>query len=70
HAETCLYTCTPDLNFVLGRHPEFPQVALAAGFSGHGFKFCSIIGEVMADLAEHGRTAHDLSLFALDRFCR
>jgi sarcosine oxidase len=51
HAETCLYTMTPDENFVIDAHPEFPQVTLAAGFSGHGFKFASVLGEALADLA-------------------
>lgn len=68
HAATCLYTCTPDLNFVLGRHPALPQVTFAAGFSGHGFKFCPVIGEIMADLSDTGLSRHDLRLFAPDRF--
>jgi sarcosine oxidase len=68
HATTCMYTTTPDMNFVIGVHPELPQVSFAAGFSGHGFKFCSLVGEVMADLAINGETVHDLSLFDLNRF--
>lgn len=69
HAVTCLYTNTPDQHFLIGLHPgHAPRVALAAGFSGHGFKFCSVVGEILADLAQTGRTGHDLSLFALDRF--
>lgn len=63
HATTCLYTCTPDLHFVIERHPAHPQVAIAAGFSGHGFKFCSVVGEILADLATRGTTRHDLRLF-------
>ena len=47
---TCLYTNTPDRNFVIDRHPEHPQVVYACGFSGHGFKFYSALGEVLADL--------------------
>jgi glycine/D-amino acid oxidase-like deaminating enzyme len=43
-------------------------VSVAAGFSGHGFKFASVIGEIMADLAQHGETSHDISLFRLYRF--
>jgi sarcosine oxidase len=42
---------SPDSHFVLGLHPEHPQVAIAAGFSGHGFKFASVVGEILADLA-------------------
>ncbi len=67
-AATCLYTLTPDLNFVIGPHPANPQVLVAAGFSGHGFKFCSVVGELLADLAIAGRTQHELGLFAPDRF--
>jgi sarcosine oxidase len=68
HAETCLYTMTPDEHFVIDTHPEFPQVALAAGFSGHGFKFASVLGEVLADLATELKPAYDLELFSLRRF--
>jgi sarcosine oxidase len=68
--KTCLFTNTPDEHFVLDLHPEFPQVAIAAGFSGHGYKFCSVVGEIMADLVERGSSHHDLALFRLDRFPR
>lgn len=67
HATTCLYTNTPDKAFVLTVHPTSPQVSLACGFSGHGFKFCSVVGEIMADLALDGGTRHDIGLFRLDR---
>jgi len=43
-------------------------VALASPCSGHGYKFASVVGEIMADLVERGETNHDLSLFRLDRF--
>ncbi|MBS0657818.1 MAG: N-methyl-L-tryptophan oxidase [Verrucomicrobia bacterium] len=65
---TCLYSSTPDAHFVISPHPRHPQVQIACGFSGHGFKFCSVVGEILADLATVGRTAHDLSLFAPGRF--
>ena len=68
HTETCLYTMTPDEHFVIDAHPEFPQVMLAAGFSGHGFKFASVLGEVLADLATGRKPAYDLELFSLRRF--
>ena len=48
--KTCLFTNSPDRHFILDHHPAHPEVALAAGFSGHGYKFCSVVGEVMADL--------------------
>jgi sarcosine oxidase len=68
HAETCLYTMTPDEHFVIDKHPEFSQVTLAAGFSGHGFKFASVLGEVLAELAVDGKPAYDLAPFSLRRF--
>ncbi len=66
--KTCMFTNSPDGHFILDVHPEYPQVSLASGFSGHGFKFASVVGEIMADLAQTGETAHDLSLFRLSRF--
>ncbi len=65
---TCMYTNTPDLHFVIDRHPAHENVVLACGFSGHGFKFCSVVGEVLADLALTGKTAQQIGLFALRRF--
>jgi len=65
--KTCLFTNTRDEHFVIDRLPHAPRVAVAAGFSGHGFKFCSVVGEILADLALDGATGHDISLFALDR---
>lgn len=64
----CMFTNSPDRHFIIGKHPQWPQVSFAAGFSGHGFKFCSVVGEVMADLAERGETLHDISPFAPARF--
>ena len=66
--KTCMFTNSPDEHFILDRLPGTPQVSIAAGFSGHGYKFCSVVGEIMADLAEHGSTGHDISLFRLSRF--
>ena len=66
--KTCLFSNTRDENFILDLHPDFPEVSIAAGFSGHGFKFCPVVGEIMADLAlEGGSKSFDLSLFRLDR---
>ncbi len=59
---------TPDEHFIIDRHPHWENVYIAAGFSGHGFKFASVIGEVLADLAATGETAHDISLLRLNRF--
>jgi sarcosine oxidase len=65
--QTCMFTNTPDNHFVLDLHPDYPQVSFASPCSGHGYKFASVIGEVMADLADTGITRHDISLFRLDR---
>lgn len=66
-AVTCMYTNTPDHDFVIALHPKHPQVAIACGFSGHGYKFCSVVGEILADLVERGETRHAISLFSPDR---
>ena len=68
--KACMFTNTPDRHFILDRHPAHPEISIAAGFSGHGYKFCSVIGEVMADLVqdEHGR--HDIGFFGLGRFAK
>ena len=63
-ARTCMYTNTPDQHFVVSAHPEHPQVVVAAGFSGHGYKFCSVIGEILADLAVEDETRHPVGLFS------
>ncbi|MGP1387259.1 MAG: N-methyl-L-tryptophan oxidase [Thainema sp.] len=64
----CLYTLTPDKDFVVDQHPDYPQVVIGAGFSGHGFKFTTLMGKILADLAVEGSTPHDTSLFKLARF--
>jgi len=69
-SKVCMFTNSPDENFLIGRHLQHPRVAVAAGFSGHGYKFCSVVGEIVADLVLDGRTEHDISLFSLDRFGR
>ena len=66
--KACIFTNSPDEHFLIDRLPEAPQVSVAAGFSGHGYKFCSVVGEIMADLAIDGSTRHDIGLFRLDRF--
>jgi sarcosine oxidase len=68
--KACLFTNSPDRHFILDRHPTHQEVVVAAGFSGHGYKFCSVVGEVMADLAQEGRTRHDIGFFRLSRFTR
>lgn len=64
----CLYTNTPDGHFIIDKHPRDERVILTSPCSGHGFKFGSAIGEVLADLAMEGKSRFDLSLFRLGRF--
>ncbi|MGQ0766524.1 MAG: N-methyl-L-tryptophan oxidase [Gemmatimonadota bacterium] len=67
-SSVCLFTNTPDEHFIIDHLPGFPQVVIASPCSGHGFKFASVIGEIVADLALDGRTRHDISMFSLGRF--
>lgn len=67
-AVTCMYSTTPDEHFVVARHPDHTRLTIACGFSGHGFKFVPVMGEVLADLAVEGTTAHPLALFDPLRF--
>ncbi|GGJ11188.1 N-methyl-L-tryptophan oxidase [Alicyclobacillus cellulosilyticus] len=66
----CLYTMTPDTHFIVDRHPEHPHVFVAAGFSGHGFKFAIAMGEALACLCLEESPPVDLTLFRADRFAR
>ena len=65
--KACIFTNSPDEHFIIDLLPDTPQVSVAAGFSGHGYKFCSLVGEVMADLAIDRATRHDIGLFKLSR---
>ena len=65
---TCMFTNTPDEHFILDVLPGHPQVVVASPCSGHGFKFASVIGEILADLAQSGETPHDIELLRLSRF--
>jgi sarcosine oxidase len=60
---TCLYTNTPDGHFIIDLYPGLSQVVVGGGFSGHGYKFCSLVGEILADLALDGATRHEVGLF-------
>jgi sarcosine oxidase len=64
----CIYTVTPDEHFVIDRMPGAEQVIFASCCSGHGYKFASAIGEILADMATVGSTRFDISPFALSRF--
>jgi sarcosine oxidase len=68
--DVCMYTNTPDHDFLVGSPPGMHQITILGGFSGHGFKFSSVMGEVAADLALHGGTDHPVEFLSLDRFLR
>ncbi len=67
HFSVCMYTLTPDEHFIVDRHPADPRIVLAAGLSGHGFKFTCVLGEALADLALNGSTDLPIGFLALDR---
>lgn len=66
--KTCLYTMTPDEDFVIDLAPADPRIVVASPCSGHGYKFASVIGEILADLATQRATRHDIGRFRMDRF--
>ncbi len=66
--KTCIYTMTPDEDFVVDHSPSDPRIVVASPCSGHGFKFSSVIGEVLADLSTMGSTRYDISRFRIGRF--
>lgn len=67
-AKACMYTLTTDHDFVIDRHPAHPNLVMCGGFSGHGFKFAPVVGEIAADLALDGGTRHDIDFLLLKRF--
>jgi sarcosine oxidase len=66
--KACLFELSPDEQFLLDGHPESELAVVGAGFSGHGFKFCSVVGEILADLVLDGETRHDIGFLRLSRF--
>ncbi|MGE7624520.1 N-methyl-L-tryptophan oxidase [Viridibacillus sp. NPDC096237] len=66
--KTCMYTMTPDEDFIIDVHPKHENIAIAAGFSGHGFKFASAVGEVLCNLITKGSTDLDITPFSMQRF--
>ncbi len=64
---TCIYTHAPDEDFIVDLHPRHPEIVIASACSGHGFKFASIMGEALADLAVSGSTDLDISRFRMAR---
>ncbi|MDM5206041.1 N-methyl-L-tryptophan oxidase [Cytobacillus kochii] len=66
--KTCMYTMTPDEHFIIDQHPQYENVAIAAGFSGHGFKFSSVVGHVLSELIRGKTSPVDISPFTIERF--
>jgi sarcosine oxidase len=66
YTRTCLYTLTPDRDFIIDKVPGHPEALMAIG-GGHGFKFASLIGQILSELAIDGETPHNLETFRMDR---
>jgi sarcosine oxidase len=66
--KACIFTNSPDEHFIIDTHPAHPQCVIVSACSGHGFKFCSVIGEIAAQLTLEGRTQFDIGMFRLSRF--
>jgi sarcosine oxidase len=67
-SRVCLYTMTPDEHFVIDRHPQYAQIVIGACCSGHAFKYSTLIGDILVDLAMEGETSRDIDMFAMSRF--
>lgn len=68
YSATCMYTDTPDENFIIDFHPGNKNIIVASPCSGHGFKFATIIGKILSDLAIGSEVMFDLSPFRISRF--
>ncbi|MWV44523.1 N-methyl-L-tryptophan oxidase [Paenibacillus sp. HJL G12] len=66
----CKYEMSPDEDFIIDRHPHYPHIVVAGGFSGHGFKFSSVVGEICSQLVLDEASQHDIRPFALSRFAQ
>uniref|UniRef100_A0A4X2KUB1 Pipecolic acid and sarcosine oxidase n=1 Tax=Vombatus ursinus TaxID=29139 RepID=A0A4X2KUB1_VOMUR len=66
--ECCMYTNTPDDNFILDRHPKHANIVIGAGFSGHGFKLSPVVGKVLYELSSESTLSYDLTPFRIRRF--
>ncbi|HEV2702106.1 MAG TPA: N-methyl-L-tryptophan oxidase [Steroidobacteraceae bacterium] len=67
NTSVCIYTRSPDEHFVVGLHPQAPQIVIASPCSGHGFKFASVMGEILADLAINRKTDRPITAFNVER---
>ena len=68
--KACMYTLTPDEHFIIDAHPGDARVVIAGGFSGHGYKFCPVVGEIIADLVSDGTTPHPVDFLRIGRLGR
>ena len=68
HYTNCMYTMSRDEHFIVGQYPSSANVHFVAGLSGHGFKFATVLGQIMADLSMTGKTQHPISFLDPDRF--
>jgi len=66
--KACIYTYSEDGHFIIENHRTHKNVSLACGFSGHGFKFAPLVGEILADLCLNGKTNHSIGFLSSDRF--
>ncbi|XP_019615165.1 PREDICTED: peroxisomal sarcosine oxidase-like isoform X2 [Branchiostoma belcheri] len=66
--ESCIYTNTPDEDFILDRHPQYRNIIIGAGFSGHGFKLAPVVGKLLCELAMDKQPSYDMTPFSLNRF--
>ncbi|TMC43080.1 MAG: FAD-dependent oxidoreductase, partial [Chloroflexi bacterium] len=69
-AKVCMYTNTPDAHFIVDRLADHPNVVVASACSGHGFKFSSVIGEILADLVLRAETRHPIGFLSAKRLVR
>jgi sarcosine oxidase len=68
--KACMYALTPDENFVITIHPNDERIVVAGGFSGHGFKFAPVVGEILTGLLVEGGTRFDIEFLSPKRFAR
>ncbi|XP_035691600.1 peroxisomal sarcosine oxidase-like [Branchiostoma floridae] len=66
--ESCMYTNTPDEDFILDRHPQYRNIIIGVGFSGHGFKLAPVVGKLLCELAMDKQPSYDMTPFSLSRF--
>ncbi|XP_074641571.1 peroxisomal sarcosine oxidase-like [Tubulanus polymorphus] len=66
--ETCIYTMTPDEGFILDYHPQYRNIVIGAGFSGHGFKLAPVVGKLLKQLVTGEKPAHDMKPLCMNRF--